>query len=117
MKITKSKIALSFLTFPIVSFLLFSTWAHSIANDPSSINVGTLALQYAVVFATTVACNTPIFWVSGLVVAIGIVIYATIIRRNVNSYILLNSALFAIFLIPIILAITGNSRFCMSFIL
>ncbi len=115
MIVTKSKIALSLFLFPALSFLIFFNWAQSIANDPSYLDAGAAVLQYVLVFGTTVGCNSPVFWILGLIIALGFVIYG-MLRRNLTSYLLLNCALFAIFLIPIILAVTGTSRFCLNFL-
>jgi len=115
LKITKLKILASFLIFPAVSFYIFYDWALSIASDPSYLNAGTAILQYFLVFGTTVACNGPAIWIIGLIVALGIIVYG-MMKRNIKTYALLNCALFVIFIIPIILAVTGTSRFCINFL-
>jgi len=115
MKITKLKILTSFLIFPVASFYIFYNWALSIATDPSYLNAGTAILQYFLVFGTTAACNGPVIWIIGLIIALGIIVYG-MVKRNVRTYALLNCALFVIFIIPIILAVTGTSRFCINFL-
>jgi len=115
LKITKLKILASFLIFPAVSFYIFYDWALSIASDPSYLNAGTAILQYFLVFGTTVACNGPVIWTIGLIIALGIIVYG-MMKKNIITYALLNCALFVIFIIPIILAVTGTSRFCINFL-
>ena len=115
MKITKLKILASLLIFPVASFYIFYNWALSIAIDPSYLNASTATLQYFLVFGTTVACNGPVIWIIGLIIALGIIVYG-MMKRNVKTYALLNCALFVIFIIPIILAVTGTSRFCINFL-
>ena len=115
MKITKLNILTSFLIFLVTSFYIFYNWALSIAADPSYLNAGTAILQYFLVFGTTAACNGPVIWIIGLIIALGIIVYG-MVKRNVRTYALLNCALFVIFIIPIILAVTGTSRFCINFL-
>ncbi|MEE3290789.1 MAG: hypothetical protein VX206_08650 [Pseudomonadota bacterium] len=115
MKITKLKILASFLVFPVASFYIFYNWALSIATDPSYLNAGAAILQYFLVFGTTAACNSPVIWIIGLIIALVIIVYG-MVKRNIRTYVLLNCSLFAIFMIPIILAVTGTSRFCINFL-
>ena len=81
MKITKLKILASFLVFPVASFYSFYNWALSIATDPSYLNAGAAILQYFLVFGTTAACNSPVIWIIGLIIALVIIVYGMVKKR------------------------------------
>lgn len=115
MTITKTKLFLSFLTFPLLSFLVFSNWAYSIANDTSYLDGGFVIVLYFLSISSVIACNAPTLWIAAFIPALGLIVYA-IRKRTTFSYLLMNSCLLAIFGIPVALAITGTARFCFSFL-
>ncbi len=115
MKITKLKIAFSLLAFPLISFLLFFNWAQTVVSDPNNVSGGFAIVQYGVIYGSVLACNSPTLWMIAFSMA-GIAVIYGMFRRNPGTYLLLNGSLFVIFLIPMLLAVTGTSRFCMSFL-
>lgn len=115
LKISKTKIAVSCLLIPVISFYLFYQWLETLTTNPEMLTAGNAIMRYGVMFATTIACNAPTLWIIGLILAIGIIGYA-LFKRTLITYSLLNIALLGIFILPVVLATTGTSRFCMSFL-
>ena len=115
MNITKPKILVSCLSFPAISFFAFYVWAQSLANDPNAGGLGFALIQYAIIYGATIACNNMSIWGVIATISAGLVIYG-MIKRSVYTFILMNIALFIIFCLPIFLAITGLTRFCLSFL-
>jgi len=107
----KVKTVLPFICFPLLSYITFFMWTQSL---PGISTDNSVALQYAFIYATTIACNNPSFW--GILFFLSILIaIISAIKKLATTYLLLNITLFTIFCLPIFLAITGNARFCISF--
>ena len=115
MIVTKPKIFLSFLIFPAISFFAFYVWAQSLTGDPNAGGLGFALIQYAIIYGATIACNNMSIWAVIATISSGLVIYG-MIKRSVYTFILMNIALFTIFCLPVFLAITGLTRFCLSFL-
>ena len=115
MDITKLRILLPFITFPLISFLGFYYWAQSLTIDPTAVSIGSTFVQYLIIYGATIACNGMALWATIMLVAISLTIYG-VIRRSAFTFLLLNISLFSIFCLPIFLAIAGITRFCISFV-
>ncbi|MDG2140632.1 MAG: hypothetical protein P8K27_03975 [Gammaproteobacteria bacterium] len=115
MIVTKPKILVSLLSFPAISFFAFYVWAQSLTNDPNAGAFGFALIQYAIIYGATIACNSTTIWAIITTISGGLVIYG-VMKRSVYTFILMNISLFVIFCLPVFLAITGVTRFCLSFL-
>ena len=86
-------------------------WAQSLPQISADSSV---ALQYAFIYVATIACNNPSFW--GILFSLSIlIVIISAIKKLSTTNLLLNITLFTIFCLPMLLAITNNARFCISF--
>lgn len=116
MTVTKLKVLASFLIFPLISFLVFYDWAESLASDPSALTILSMFIQYVIIYGATISCNNVEVWAIIILVGIGLTIYG-MINRSAFTFLVMNISLFIIFCLPIFLAVTGTTRFCMSFLI
>ena len=115
MIVTKPKIFVSFLIFPASSFFAFYVWAQSLTNDPNAGTFSFALIQYAIIYGATIACNNAAIWAVITAVSGSLVIYG-MINRSIYTFILMNISLFIIFCLPVFLAMSGVTRFCLSFL-
>ena len=109
----KVKNLLPFIIFPLISFIAFFIWVQSLPEQSADSSV---ALQYAFIYGATIACNNPFAW--GVLFFLSILTVAiSSVKKLTATYLFTNITLFIIFCLPIFLSITGNVRFCISFLI
>ena len=109
----KAKTFLPLIIFPAMSFVTFFIWLHTLPDISADSSV---ALQYAFIYGATIACNNPFAW--GMVFFLCVLtVVVSALKKLTTTYIFTNITLFTIFCLPVFLSITGNARFCISFLI
>ncbi len=109
----KAKTFLPFIIFPVISFVTFFIWLQTLPDISADSPV---ALQYVFIYGATIACNKPLVW--GIVFTLCVLsVVISAFKKLTTTYIFTSITMFTIFCLPVFFAITGNARFCISFLI
>ena len=109
----KARTFLPFIVFPGISFGTFFIWLQTLPDISADSPV---ALQYVFIYGATIACNNPFVW--GIVFFLCVMtVVVSALKKLTTTYIFTSITLFTIFCLPVFLSITGNVRFCISFLI